>query len=121
MSEENEETNELPGNMFAKVLGEISHGDLASQASEEMANLVKAVSETNKSGSLTLVISVKPRGHDSGQVELAGELKPKCPIKDVAPSMFFTTEHGQLVRDNPRQKQFQFGEPKAVKPSASNF
>jgi predicted secreted protein len=108
-----EETN-MPGNMFARALAEVSHGDLADQASEQLAALVAAVGETAKKGTLTLTLEIKPRGHDSGQVEVSGSVKINAPTPDVAPSMFFVHE-GQLVRDNPRQMKLPFGEkPKAV-------
>lgn len=105
-----------PSNAFAVVLGQISHGALAEQASEKLAQLVTEVFETKKKGTLTLKIEIKPRGHDSGQVEVTGVIESKRPIADVAPSMFFAAEDGTLARDNPNQGQLPFGktEPKKV-------
>lgn len=115
-----EETDQLPSNMFARALSEVSHGDLAEQASTQLAELVAAVGETAKKGTLTLTLEIKPRGHDSGQVEVSGTVKCSVPVPDIAPSMFFVHE-GQLVRDNPKQLKLPFGEkPKVVTPKAAN-
>lgn len=105
-----QQNEEPPGNGFAIVLGQVSHGDLSSQASETLAELVRRVHETGKSGSMTLKIEIKPRGRDSGQVEVNGKVDPKYPVPDVAPSMFFATEEGELKRDNPLQGKLPFGD-----------
>jgi len=104
-------------NLFAHTLTEIAHGDLAEQASENLAELIKTAHATGKSGKLTLTIDIKPRGRDSGQVEVTGSVKPSCPIPDIAPSMFFITEDGGLAKENPRQMKLPFGEKdKAPRP-----
>jgi len=112
----NTEEESKPGNAFALIFGQIAHGDLAGQASETLAEMVKAVHETNKKGKITLTLEIKPRGRDAGQVELSGEVKPSFPIPDIAPSMFFATEDGELKRENPRQRQLPFGEQDDTKP-----
>lgn len=108
------------GAYFSQTLAQISHGDAAEQASELLADLVKAVGEHEREGTLTLVLTVKPRGKDSGQVEVTAKTTTKRPVRDIAPSMFFVTEDGGLVRDNPRQKKFPFAEaPVRVKPASN--
>lgn len=92
-----------PGTLFARAVDEVAYGQLSADLSEELANVVKAVKRTGGKGSLTLTLTVKPRGRDSGQVELSGEVKPKIPQAPVAPSMLFATDEGDLVRDNPAQ------------------
>lgn len=92
-----------PSNLFAMAVNEVAYGQLATDLSEELANVVRAVKRTGGKGSLTLVLTVKPRGRDSGQVELSGEVKPKIPIAPIAPSMLFATDEGNLVRENPAQ------------------
>jgi hypothetical protein len=106
---------------FAQTLSAIAYGDANDQASEMLASLVKAVEEHGREGSLTLVLTVKPRGKDSGQVEVTCKTAAKMPVREIAPAMFFTTEDGGLVRDNPRQKKFPFADaPEQVTPKASN-
>jgi hypothetical protein len=99
-----------------KAVNEVGYGDLAGQASEELCNVLKAVRETGKKGALTLTLEIKPRGRDSGQVEITGTVAPKCPIPDVSPSMLFVTEDGDLQRENPNQAQLKLGDmPRVVK------
>lgn len=97
------------GAYFAQVLSQIAHGDAAEQASDQLAGLVKAVGEHEREGTLTLVLTVKPRG-GSGQVEVTVKTNVKSPVREIAPSMFFVQDDGALVRDNPRQKKLPFGE-----------
>lgn len=108
------------GAYFAQVLANISYGDAAATASNQLADLVKAVQEHERNGSLTLTIEVKPRGKDSGQVEVTAKVVSKPPVRDLAPSLFFTTEDGGLVRDNPRQKKFPFADQPVRVGKASN-
>jgi hypothetical protein len=98
------------GAFFAQTLEKIGYGDAAAQASELLADLVKAVGEHDRQGTLTLTITVKPRGKDSGQVEVTANTTVKRPVREIAPSMFFVTEDGGLARDNPRQKKFPFAD-----------
>lgn len=119
MSDTTEEIDS--GAYFAQTFAKIGYGDAAGQASELLADLVKAVGEHDREGTLTIVLTVKPRGKDSGQVEVTAKTTTKRPVRDIAPSMFFVTEDGGLVRDNPRQKNFAFADaPVRVTPKASN-
>jgi len=76
--------NPDPGNLFASTLNAVGHGDLAGQASASLEELVKSVRETSKSGEITITLKIKPRGRDSGQVEVTGTVKLNSPIADVA-------------------------------------
>lgn len=110
-----------PGNLFATTINQVGHGDLAGQASDSLEKLVKSVRETGKSGEVTLTLKIKPRGRDAGQVEVTGTVKVSAPIPDVAPSMFFATDKGELLRDNPAQRQLPFGKDEFTpKPVAAN-
>jgi hypothetical protein len=112
---------EIVGNSFAATLAQIGHGDVLELANEKLASLVQAVAENEKKGSFTLTITVKPRGRDSGQVELDAEIHTKEPVRELAPSMFFIGDDGALLRDNPRQKKFAFADkPERVVPKAAN-
>jgi len=110
-------------NAFQQVIADIGHGDLTDQAAEQFAQLVQAVRETAKEGKITLTISVKPRGRDTSQVEVTGQIKLAAPVADIAPSMMFAAEDGTLTRHNPNQLKLPFGKqedaPKPVS-KASN-
>lgn len=110
-----------PSAYFAQTLASVSYGDAAESASVQLADLVKAVQEHEREGAITVVLTVKPKGKDSGQVEVTAKITSKQPVREIAPSMFFTTEDGGLVRDNPRQKKFPFADrPERVVKTGTN-
>lgn len=98
-----------PENMFLTTIGQLEAGDLARDASEKMASLVKSVSAEQKKGELTLKFTFKPRGKN-GQIEVSGEIVSKEPQPERGVTMFFSTEHGQLVRKDPKQLKLDLGE-----------
>jgi hypothetical protein len=121
MSNDNEEMPASPGNLFARTLADIAHGDLQDQASDMLRQLACAVRETAKTGSITITLTVKPRGRDCGQVEVSGTCALKSPVPDIAPSMLFVSEDGTFHRDNPAQLKMSFADmPKALPKAASN-
>lgn len=115
-----EDSPATPGNLFAKTLAEISHGDLQDQASEMLRELACAVRDTGKKGSITITLEVKPRGRDCGQVELSGVCAIKSPVPDIAPSMLFVSEDGTFHKDNPAQLKMNFADmPKPLSKTAN--
>ena len=90
--------------MFLTTLGQLEAGDLARDASEALAKLVKAVATEQKGGTLSLKFTVKPRGKN-GQIEVSAEIGTKEPQPERGVTMFFSTEQGQLVRRNPAQRE----------------
>lgn len=87
---------------YADVLREVQGGDLYDEATAALAELVAAVLETRKSGTLTLSLTITPNGENS--VRLAGDLKAKPPKLPRGESLFFVTNGDTLTRDNPRQE-----------------
>jgi hypothetical protein len=76
--------------------------DLAVKASE----LVGAIKETEKNGSLTLTLSMKPDGH--GRVFVTDDIKVKIPELKKAESILFVTEDNWLQRKDPLQMDLPF-------------
>jgi hypothetical protein len=108
-------------NAFQQTIADVGHGDLSDQAAESLVNLVRAVRETGKEGKLTLVLTVKPRGRDTSQVEVSGKVSAPPPTADIAPAMMFAGEDGTLTRHNPNQLKLPFGgQEDAPKPVAAN-
>lgn len=86
---------------FAAVLQEIAKGRAHARLSEALADLVIAVAETDKKGTLTLTISVEPtKGMDN--LTVSANCVVKLPTEQQA-SIFFADESGQLSRNDPRQ------------------
>lgn len=83
----------------------ITHDELADALNE----LVAAVTEENKAGSLTFTVSIKPMGKSDG-LEVSAEIKVKPPKKTAGVSIFFATPENNLVRVDPRQQSMELRE-----------
>lgn len=90
---------------FTQFVQDARRGGLHGDLTEHMQELVRAVQEHRKSGSLTLTLKVGP-GQAPGSVIVADELKLKVPEADKDVSLFFPDEHGNLHRSDPRQLEF---------------
>lgn len=89
-----------------------THDDLAMALNE----LIAAVNEEGKAGSLTFTVSVKPMGKGDG-LEVAADIKVKPPKKTAGVSIFFSTPENNLVRQDPRQQSMELRE---VGPAAAH-
>lgn len=86
---------------FAAILQDLGRGAVAAELAGRLHDLVSAVAEHEKTGSLTLKISVKPMGE--GSVAVTAEVTDKTPVGTLPTSLFFITGDGNLSRDNPAQ------------------
>jgi len=89
------------GKPFTDTLGEIEGGRLLREATAQVRELVLAVMETRKSGSMTLKFKFTATG--KGAVEIDAKLDAKVPEHDRTTTTFFTTPEGTLLRDDPAQ------------------
>lgn len=91
------------GNAFPKLLSELDHGLAQDDASEKLTELVRAVREHVKPGSLTLKLKIVPAGN--GQLmTITYDIKADLPKPDKEATLLFATENGRLQRDNPEQQ-----------------
>lgn len=91
---------------LADVLAELNGGRAHATASEQLHQLVTAVRETGKGGSLTVQITVKPAAKGDGSTVLVTAVsKTKRPEAEAQASVFFVTADDNLTRDNPQQPQ----------------
>jgi len=90
---------------FAVFLVQHSRGEAHIQASSELRELLTAVQEHGRKGSLTIKVTVEPpKGHVDGQpllVSVESELKAPRPI--APPAMYFVDDEGRPTRNDPRQ------------------
>lgn len=70
-------------------------------AGEKFAELIKAVSSTNKAGTLTLKIDVKPS--TAGALAVKGDCNAKMPKGMPAESLLWATPDGNLLSEDPKQ------------------
>jgi hypothetical protein len=87
---------------FADTLRKINAGRTHAEASTLLQQLVAAVQDTQRKGSITVTITVLPAGNDD-QVIIQDTVTTKLPQRDRAKSIFYVTDDYNLVRDDPRQ------------------
>lgn len=87
------------------VLREYRNGRAADVASQRLAELVQAVDETGKAGSLTITFKVKPEKGGGSQKTIACDVKSKIPEIDLPEAVFFSDAEGSLHRADPHQRE----------------
>jgi hypothetical protein len=92
---------------FAAFLCQHARGRTERELSAKLRELVEAVEETGKGGSITYVLSVKPQAQTEHAVLVTDEIKTKLPQLDRPASIFFADERYRLVRTDPRQLSFE--------------
>ena len=85
---------------FTDVLTDLDDGKVHARATALLAELVTAVMETGKKGTLHLKLNVAKQGQ---MALVKADLSARKPEPAVEVSAFFTTEDGELRRDDPRQ------------------
>lgn len=99
------ETTKPVPNTFETVLRNQRKGLMAIELSEKLAELTRACTQHCKSGKLILTITLTPASGDGSTMSVEDQIALKLPETKKPNSLFFTTDDGQLVRDNPEQHQ----------------
>ena len=94
---------------FQDLLREHRGGLTHDELSDALHDLVAAVTDEGKAGSLTVTFKVKPMGKGEG-LEVSADIKCKPPVKTPGVSIFFATPENALVREDPRQKNLDLRE-----------
>jgi hypothetical protein len=97
---------------FTDILGQIRKGRPNEEATQALADVVRAVDETGKPGSVTVTLKVTPSKHGGPEKTILAEVKAKKPIAEIPPAVFFSTEDGDLLRSDPNQEEMVFREVK---------
>ena len=98
---------------FMDILRELRGGNVHDQLSDELQALVAAVTQEGKAGTLTLKLTVKPRGKGDG-LDVATEITMKPPKETPGVSIFYPTPDNNLVRVDPRQASMELHEVPAA-------
>lgn len=99
-----EDTNSEEPRPFATFLMEHAKGRSHDELSAALRDLVLAVEETGKAGKLSYTVTVKPQPKVEGAVLVGDDIKSTLPQLDRPASIFFATDAGDLVRNDPRQR-----------------
>lgn len=85
---------------FTVTVADLDDGEVLAQLTTELCDLIKAVTKTNKVGTLTLRLKVKPDGR---KVEVTADVSSKQPRPATGTSLFFADDDGNLHREDPKQ------------------
>jgi hypothetical protein len=91
------------------VLRDMRKGRIVDDATEALTEVVKAVDATDKAGSITIKLTIKPSKDGGLEKTLTASISTSVPRKDLPDAVFFSNVDGGLVRDDPDQRPL-FGE-----------
>lgn len=83
------------------IIQELRGGQTLLELNDEAANVVKQVEETNRAGSITLTITIKPGG--GNKMVVTDKIGKSLPVADRASTLFFANEDHSLTRQMPGQ------------------
>lgn len=95
------------------TLRHVRSGLLINEASELLAEIVKAVEVTGKSGKLTIELQVKKLSR-SGALEIIDKVTSKIPTEAPLTTMMYPTPEGNLITEDPRQQKLDLKSVRAV-------
>lgn len=97
-------TDRNPAADAVEFLSSQRSGTLLNDYGEGLAELVEAVRETGRAGSLTLTVKVRPAAKNGGpSVVVSDAIAVKAPKPEVAETVMYALEGGVLSRRDPRQ------------------
>ena len=88
-----------------ETLRHIEGGCFLDDAAEQLAALVLAVSESGKSGKLTMTIDL--RQATAGALAVTGKVVVKKPAQRPVEALLFATPEGNLLSEDPRQQKLE--------------
>ena len=98
-------TTPIIGNSFESVLRTQRKGALLSELSEKMQSAVLAVREHTKEATVTVTFRITPANADASALSVTDEVKVKLPEPRKPNTLFYATDDGRLVRDDPHQTE----------------
>jgi hypothetical protein len=104
---------------FANFLQDLRDGRAHSELSAHLGELITAIKDTGKGGSLTLTIKMKPasRGSDIDKVTITDSIKVDLPKPERGSDFFWLTDENDLSRNHPRQGSLELREATPAKPA----
>jgi len=85
-----------------QTLSEQRKGKFVAEATDALAEVVKACRETGKKGSIQITFKIRPT---ASEMMVSDEIVTKIPKPDAAASVFYDTEDGFLSRTDPNQEE----------------
>jgi hypothetical protein len=103
---------------FANLLTIIDRGEAHAEASRALNDLVAAVRDTGKKGTLTVTVEMAPLKGSSNQLLVAARVVAKPPKSDPGAGVFYIDDSNNLSRTDPNQPEIEglrIIEPKATR------
>lgn len=91
----------ISGKPFSDVLGEVENGTLLNELTEAVYDIIIAVMETRKAGSVKLKLTFTPTG--KGTVNVDADVDANKPVHDRPTTTFFVAKDFSLQRSDPNQ------------------
>ncbi|MBF8281293.1 MAG: hypothetical protein HW378_208 [Anaerolineales bacterium] len=89
---------------FLRMMQRHRAGAALSDLSEAMQRITREVMHTGRAGSFTLKLTVKPASkNSSAALVIEDDIKETMPKPERVGSIFFGSDEGDLLRDNPNQ------------------
>ena len=98
---------------ITETLRHVRGGLLINEATEQLADVVKAVEITGKSGRLVIELQVKKLSR-SGALEIIDKVTAKVPTEAPLTTMMYPTPEGNLITEDPRQAKLDLKAIRAV-------
>jgi hypothetical protein len=102
-------TEEAQIRPFAAVLQELAKGEIHADASKLLHELIDAVQEHGKKGTLTIRVEVGPIAKDDTSVLIVKGSVESRPPKTPPSSAYYVDNTGNLSRRDPKQPELPFG------------
>jgi len=104
---------------FAVFLQDLRDGRAHSELTAALGELITAVKENGKGGSITLQIKIKPasRGSDIDKVTITDTLKVDVPKPERGSDFYWLTDDNELSRNHPRQGNLELRDATPAKPT----
>lgn len=93
-----------PDSAFLSVLQHHRAGEAMADLGDAMRTVTEAVQLAGKPGSITFKITITPAGA-KGAIIVADDIKTTLPKLDKVTSIFFADDSGNLVRNDPNQRE----------------
>lgn len=105
---------------FTDVLRDMRKGRVVDAASEDLAEVVRAVLDTEKPGKFAIEITIKPQGKGDNAVVLSAKTKKTIPQANLPDALFFADLDGDLLRDDPTQSRM-FADAERIDPKTGEI
>lgn len=95
--------------LFRHTVGMLRYGEAEKELTEKLHECITRAQTSGKTTELTLKIKIKPR-QNTGQYIIEDDVTAKLPKVLKEETLLFGTPDGNLQREDPRQKTFEFRE-----------